>query len=105
MDSRIILTNYNRDGAKIWLEQINDDIYSINSNKRYVMEHMRIIYDDVPDDAEIYDFNWNNGKKAICYALDPSGGPYIALGTIIDNKYKVIRIYGDNGIKIKLQKI
>ena len=103
MDSRIILTN--RDGAKVWLEQINNDIYSINSNKKYIIEHMRIIYDSVPDDAEIYDFNWSNGKKAICHAIDPSGGPYISLGTIIDNKYKIIRIYGDNGIKIKLQKI
>lgn len=101
MDKRIILTN--RDGAKIWLEQINDDIYSINSNKKYIIEHMRIIYDFVPDDAEIYDFNW--GKKAICYAIDPSGGPYMSLDTVIDNKYKIIRIYEDNGIKIKLQKI
>ena len=101
-DDRIIIVDYNRDGAKIWLELIYDDVYSLKTDKPYVLEYMRLIYDSVPDDALIYDFNWN-GKKAICRAVDPSGGPYISVGDIINKKYKILRIY--EGIRIKLQKL
>ena len=95
MDEIILISNRNRDGAKLWLQQIgNSNQYVLKTNKDYVLEYARVIFDDVPDDAEIFDFNWN-GRKAICRAYDPSGGPYITVGEKINEKYSIGRIYVD----------
>jgi hypothetical protein len=84
---------YNRDNAKLWFEKVDGDNYILNTdpNHKYVLEFARIIYDVVPEDAEIFDFCWNN-EKGICRAYDPSGGPYINLGFEVEDK-KVVRIY------------
>ena len=74
--------------------QINE--YKLNTDKSFVLEYMRIIFDNVHDDSEIYDFNWN-GKKANCNAIDPSGGPFISVGDTFDG-YKIIRIYNKENV-------
>lgn len=95
MKTKIIITDCNRDGAKIWLERIdNTNEYIIKTDKNFVLEYSRIIFDSIPDDALIFDFNWD-GKKALCTAFDPSGGPYISVGSNINEKYKLVRIYRD----------
>lgn len=96
MKTKIIITNRNRDGAKIWLEHLYDNTYKLNTNKSFVLEYIRIIFDNIPDDSLIYDFNWN-GKKANCNAIDPSGGPFISVGEIFDG-YKITRIYNKENI-------
>lgn len=97
--SKIIITRKNRDGAKIWLEQINNsNEYILNTDKSFVLEHCRIIYDILSDDVEEYDFSWNinnSNIKVKCNALDPSGGPYISIGDVFEEKYKLNRIYTD----------
>lgn len=98
MKTKIIVTDCNRDGAKIWLEHLYDNTYKLNTDKSFVLEYMRVIFDNVPDDSEIYDFNWN-GKKANCNAIDPSGGPFISVGETFDN-YKITRIYNKENVGI-----
>ena len=83
MKPKIIVTDGNRDGAKIWLEHLYDNTYKLNTDKSFVLEYMRVIFDNVNDDSEIYDFNLN-GKKANCNAIDPSGGPFISVGDTFD---------------------
>ena len=80
MEKEIIISKRNRDGAKIWLEQIGEtNQYKLQTDKSYVLEYCRVIFDELPSDALIYDFNWD-GKKAFCRAYDPAGGPYISVG-------------------------
>lgn len=98
MKEKIIITHKNRDGAKIWLEHLYDNTYKLNTDKSFVLEYMRVIFDNIPDDSLIYDFDLN-GKKAKCNAIDPSGGPFISVGEIFEN-YKVIRIYDKENIGI-----
>lgn len=100
MKTKIIITDRNRDGAKIWLEHLYDNTYKLNTDKSFVLEYMRVIFDNLPDDSSTYDFNWN-GKKAKCNAIDPSGGPFISVGETFDG-YKITRIYnkGNNGLVI-----
>lgn len=103
-NNKIIITNYNRDGAKIWFERIdNSDNYTINTNKSFVLEYMRCIYKEANNDS-IYDFEMD-GKKYIYIAIDPSGGPYINVGAEFDG-YKVNRFFDkDNKICVSLTKI
>lgn len=91
MKTKIIITDRNRDGAKIWLEHLYDNTYKLNTNKSFVLEYMRVIFDNVPNDSPTYDFNWND-RKANCNAIDPSGGPFISVGETFDG-YKITRIY------------
>lgn len=109
MQKEIIVSQRNRDGAKLWLEQIGDsNQYILRTNKPFVLEYCRVIFDEVPQDALIYDFDWGT-KKALCRAYDPSGGPYISVGEKITNEYKVVRIYVDYNdnkqLKFSIQKI
>lgn len=95
MEKEVVISKRNRDGAKIWLEQIGEtNEYKIQTDKSFVLEYCRVIFDEVPSDALIYDFDWGN-KKAICRAYDPAGGPYISVGSVINNKYKIGRIFVD----------
>ena len=95
MKEKIVISKRNRDIAKIWLERIEDNKYVIKSDKQYVLDYMRYMYDKVPNDAMIYDFEYNDGTKGIYTAIDPSGGPYINLGYEIEN-YKVIRFLSED---------
>lgn len=107
MDKKIIITEKNRDWAKIWLEQIDDtNEYTIHTDKDFVLQYARILYDRLPEDATEYDFLWNvdniNFKgiiKASCTAYDPSGGPFISVGSKINEKYYIKRIYRDDKLK------
>lgn len=96
--NEIIVSERNRDGAKIWFERIEDNNFIIKSDKDWVLEYMRYIYTDVPNDAIIFDFEYNN-KKGIYNAIDPSGGPYISVGDefeTVNGKYKLSRIFNKN---------
>ena len=100
---KIIITNNNRDGAKLWFENECDDLYTIHTNKDYVLEYCCINYETLNDDAEEYDFTPND-KKGKIMSFDPSGGPYISIGFEVDNK-KVTRIFfKDNKTLFKLEK-
>jgi hypothetical protein len=89
---KILLTNCNRDGAQIWFEPVGDDVYTIHSNKSYVLEYTRFIFERAPADAELYDHIYSDGTKVFYKAFDPSGGPYIEVGRQIGNK-RIVRIY------------
>ena len=85
---------YNRDGASLWLVktevQIEPNIYKwkleVDDNHKYIFEYCRIIYA-------------NNSFKDI-NAIDPSGGPYLALADEFENKYKIVKINNINDIWI-----
>lgn len=76
---------FNRDGADLWLEKIEEVEQHISKWKlkvdeehSYCLEYLRVI--GTPLDRKVVDIE----------AIDPSGGPYIPLGGILkgeDNKY------------------
>ena len=104
MKDNIILTSRNRDNAVLWLERVEGNNYVLKSSIDWVLEYMRFIYTEVPNDAMIFDDEFN-GKKCIYNAIDPSGGPYISLGYEIEN-YKVVRFFKkDDNFYIVLDKI
>lgn len=65
----------NRDGAHLWFEKIEDDIYELKTDKQYVLEYCRI----GTTDAEVT-------------MVDPSGGPYINIGEVFSD-YKLTNIF------------
>ena len=74
---------YNRDGANLWIEKIEDEndysIWKLKIDKKhsYCLEFMRVLFDE-KDNIE---------------AIDPSGGPFISINdTFTNNKYKIIKI-------------
>ena len=83
----IIITERNRDGAKIWID-VN---HILQSNKPYVLKYARLIY---------------NPDMKYIKAVDPSGGPMISLGFKIKN-YKVSSIteLKDGNIKLGLENV
>lgn len=103
MKTKIIITNRNRDGAKIWLERVKrTNEYILHTDKEFVLQYSRIIFDTLPDDTEVYDWelkytNQDPPKlvKIKCNAFDPSGGPYISVGSEIIKNHIIQRIYND----------
>jgi hypothetical protein len=88
---------YNRDNAKLWFEPTeteNEYILNVDEDHKYVLEYACINYNEVPDDAEIFDFE-SDGQKGIFHSFDPAGGPYICLG-YETNLGVVKRIYEKN---------
>jgi hypothetical protein len=90
---------YNRYGANIWLEHIQDDLWKLNSKEKEDLEYIRII---------------SNEDKSL-YAVDPSGGPFIYVGMFlirnmkrkkgfIDKLYNVEEIL-DGGFTLRLKEI
>lgn len=76
---------YNRDGAHLKLVKLNEKnpgIWKLEVDKEheYIFEHMRIVGKEHAPNMQ----NPNNW-----FAIDPSGGPYITLGTEFEGKYKV----------------
>lgn len=81
---------YNRDGADLWLEQEKDsDIWNlkVDDNHKWIFEFIRTI--GYPERE----------------AVDPSGGPYLALGNELkdtdDNKYTISKIINCTTFKLK----
>ena len=84
---KIIL--YNRDRANLWLEKEDSDIWKlkVDQNHEYVLEYMRVIgYPEIE-------------------AIDPSGGPFISVGDILEDNekrsYKIIEIINYTTLKLK----
>lgn len=75
---------YNRDGAHLWLEYLGP-CYSeekasfwqlkVDDKHKYCLEYMRRI-----------------GELTHIEAVDPSGGPFLSLGFVFNNEYKIIQI-------------
>jgi len=80
----------NRYNAKIWLEHINGDLWQLKSENPEDLQYMRFIHED--------------DNKTI-YAIDPSGGPFMSLGTIVgfEKKYTIDEIF-PNGYIMKLSR-
>ena len=78
----------NRYNASIWLEHIDEDLWQLKSQKPEDLQYMRFIYEE--------------DNKSI-YAIDPSGGPFLSIGTIVgfEEKYIIDEIF-PNGYIIKL---
>ena len=78
----------NRYNASIWLEHIDEDLWQLKSQKPEDLQYMRVIYE--------------KDNKSI-YAIDPSGGPFLSIGTIVgfEEKYIIDEIF-PNGYIIKL---
>jgi hypothetical protein len=82
MNNKIIKL-FNRDGANLWLEKIEDlEPYiskwqlKVDSGHNYCLKYLRII-GNYPEDIE---------------AGDPYGGPFISLADEFEGKYKIIEI-------------
>ena len=55
MKTKIIVTNRNRDGAKIWLERVKrTNEYILHTDKEFVLQYSRIIFDTLPDDTAVH---------------------------------------------------
>lgn len=87
-----IIRLFNREGAKITLVKVKD-LDSENSewklvvdNKHsYCLRYVRYIY----------------SEDETIYALDPSGGPFISVGSIYEDNYQIIKIYNVMSIIIR----
>lgn len=78
----IDLSRFNREGRQIWLEKESENIYQLKASEDFVLEHLGYAYEILDDDAEDYDLKDDDGKYKI-QSIDPSGGPYLSLGTKI----------------------
>lgn len=80
----------NRYSANIWLEHIDKDLWELKSQKPEDLQYMRIIFED--------------DNKSV-YAVDPSGGPFLSIGTIVgfEEKYIVKEIF-KNGFILRLER-
>lgn len=69
---------YNRDGADLRLEKLGSNIWELRTDDKhlYIFKYMRVISDD-------------HGNIE---AIDPSGGPFISVGDVFENKYEVTKI-------------
>lgn len=95
MDKIIKITDRNRDGAKLWFERIdniNKNIYTIKTDKNFVLKYCRFIFENIPADSVEYDHVYNESKVKY-KSFDPSGGPFISVGDIISDKYELKRIF------------
>ena len=80
----------NRYNVNIWLEHIDKDLWELKSQKPEDLQYMRIIFED--------------DNKSV-YAVDPSGGPFLSIGTIVgfEEKYIVKEIF-KNGFILRLER-
>ena len=101
MKNIIDITRQNRYGFHIWFEQCEEDdnLYTIHSEKDWVIEYATCAYEPLPEDSEYYDFyNEKNGIKGINLTFDPDGGPYMEIGKYtIDGKI-LTRVFTRDGI-------
>lgn len=86
---------FNRDGANLRLvktpEKIDDNTFvwklEVDSKHDYVLHYCRFICAE--HDNNIFE------------AIDPSGGPFIALGNVFKYKYKIVKINSAKNIWIR----
>ena len=85
-----IINLYNRDGAKMHLVSEDNKLFRINVDEshKWVLEHCRI---GLMQDNTTYDF------------VDPSGGPFLQVGTKVDGRLIEAIVPLDDGIGIVLQ--
>ena len=67
---------YNRDGADLWLENIKDNQWQlkVDNKHKYCLQYLRVI-GNYPKEIE---------------AIDPSGGPFLSKGDVLDNNYEIV---------------
>lgn len=103
---KINITNQNRDliynhNKHLWFEKESDNLYTIHTDLDYLLEFSCINYDELPEDADEYDFistdQYGKQHKGRIVSFDPSGGPYISLNNYIIGNRPVVRIYQENG--------
>ena len=83
---------YNRDGADLWLKKCNKQIeqniwiwyLDVDEKHKYVLEFCRYIGDNFLEPE----------------AIDPSGGPMLSVGDVLENKYEIVKINSINNIWI-----
>ena len=68
---------YNRYHSNIWLENIKDNVWELKAKDKDDLSYLRVILND---------------DKSI-YAIDPPGGPFLSIGTQVDNNYKIKEIH------------
>ena len=78
---------YNRDGNNLWLEKTVDSYWKLRSDESTSLLGVQISFES---DGSIY-------------SVDPSGGPYLAVGTVLEG-YRITEIETD-GFTFKLMKI
>ena len=87
MEDKIIL--YNRDGGHLWLEHIKDKLWAFMSdNDSLFVNYARFIFDE----------------NKLLEAFDPPGGPYLAIGSKINNKY-IIKFIDSDLLMFELEEI
>ena len=66
---------FNRDGANMWLEPFKDNLYKlcVDNNHKYCLQYIRVI-GNYPNNIE---------------AIDPSGGPFLSIGSYVDKTHKI----------------
>lgn len=82
----------NRYNANLWLEHIDKDLWQLKSKNVSDLSYMRIGYEE---DNKIINF------------IDPSGGPFLSIGSEIKNineTYKIEEIF-PNGYILRLSVI
>ena len=77
---------YNRDGANLKLVKTDTEVkpgiyvwkFDVDKNHSYIFQYCRMIYSD------------NDFKKIV--SIDPSGGPFLSIGDILEDKYEIVKI-------------
>lgn len=96
---KIDITNQNRERQTIWFEREDEDIYSIHSTSEYALQYAGISYDEVNLDNGVQEDDVINGKPVVIHSFDPSGGPFMAVGSYKINDKILIRIFFDKAAK------
>ena len=86
MQSKKVTLKFKSRFPKIWskLTKVKGNVWCYTTNSRF----MRFIDQD---------------KDNYINAVDPEGGPYINIGSILYKKYKVLKIYRDTDNKVKFE--
>lgn len=85
---KIDITLQNREMQKMWFEEVEKDLYKIDTTSKYALNYSRLIMDE----------------KHNVVAFDPSGGPFMRIGSYtIDGKILREIIRGEKGLLFKTE--
>lgn len=80
---------FNRDGADLWLEKIEEVEphiskwgLKVDGEHNYCLEYIRVIGGSLDENLKVKNIQ----------SVDPSGGPFISIGDEFEDKYKIIDI-------------